>query len=157
MTFRIHALPAADFADLHAMSDTTLLSLKARRVTADASPGYPCRVSLRDAKVGETLILVNFVSMPAETPYRASHAIYVRAAAETAQPAPGEVPEMLTWRLLSLRGFGADHMLRATDVVDGRNLAAVLKAMLADPGIAEAHIHHAAQGCYAARATRAAV
>ncbi len=154
MTFRIHALPAEDFADLHRLSDAELASRNARRITADASPGYPCRVSLADAEPGETLILLNHVSMPAETPFRASHAIFVRENAETATPEPGTVPEVLARRLLSIRAFGADHMMKNADVVDGADLGPALDAIFADPKIAEVHIHNAKLGCFAARATR---
>ena len=41
-------------------TDSELERLGAQRVTADCSPGYPCRVSLAEAKIGEALILCNF-------------------------------------------------------------------------------------------------
>ena len=154
MSFRIHALPAGDFAHLHALSDTELAGHDARRVIADESPGYPCRVSLADAARGERLVLVNHVSLDAPTPYRASHAVFVREGAETVHPAPGEVPQALARRLLSLRGFDDGAMLLAGEVVEGTGLGQELEAMFADPRISEIHIHHARQGCYAARATR---
>ena len=39
--------------------------------------GFPDRIELRDAEPGERLILVNYVHQPADTPYRASHAVFV--------------------------------------------------------------------------------
>ena len=155
MTFRITALPTEPFAPLFAMTDADLTAIRARRVIAGADGGYPCRVSLRDAVHGETLILVNHQHQPADTPFRATHAIYVREAAEQVHPAPGEVPDLFRSRLLSLRGFGADGMMQAADIVDGPALEAAIDAMFGDPAIAYIHLHYAKPGCYAARADRA--
>ncbi len=154
MPFQIHALPAEDFAPLFALDDDALTARRAQRVTVAETPGYPCRISLADAEVGETIILLNHCCHDADTPYRATHAIFVRPGVATARPAPDEVPEALARRLLSLRAFDAKGMMRTADVVDGGDLGPALDAMLAAPEIAEVAIHHAKQGCYAARATR---
>ena len=155
MTFQIHALPAEDYAAFFDMTDAELTLRDACRKTVDAYPGFPCRVTLDDAQPGEEVILVNHTSLDAASPYRASHAIYVRKGQPSAAPAPGEVPPVLTRRILSIRGFGADAMMRVADVVEGAALGAALSDMFANPEIAEIHIHNAKQGCYAARATRA--
>ena len=60
MPFQIHALPKAQFEDLFDLHDVELERRGMLRVTADSEPGYPCRVSLQDAKVGEELILLNY-------------------------------------------------------------------------------------------------
>jgi len=156
MPFQIHALPAEPFAPLFALDDAALHARGARRVTADESPGYPCRVSLADALVGETLVLTRFEHQPADTPYRASHAIFVREGAVRARPGVDEIPDALVTRLLSLRAFDARDFLVAAEVVDGGALGPALEALLADPLVGYVHLHHAKQGCYAARATRPA-
>jgi hypothetical protein len=155
MSFQIHALPASDFEPLFAMSDAELAAHGARRVVADASPGYPCRVSLADAEAGERLILVNYEHQPHDTPYRSRHAIYVREGAAQAFPAPGVVPEALARRLISARAFDAAHDLIAADVVEGRALADAIERLFDDSRAAYLQLHNAKPGCYAARATRA--
>ncbi len=135
-------------------TDNALRKIGAVRVRADATPGYPCRVSLAEAEVGEELILLNYGHLPALSPYRSAHAIYVRKAAEQARPLPGEVPEVMSRRLLSVRAFGADDMMRSADVVEGTMLARLLEAFFADPAVVHVHIHNARQGCYAGGATR---
>lgn len=155
MSFQIHALPDSLFAPLFALSDEELAARGALRRRADASPGFPCRVSLAEAEVGETVILVHYEHQPAATPYRASHAIYVREGARQARPQPGEVPEVLARRLLSVRAFSADHMMTAAEVADGTALGEVIPRLFADPEVAYLHLHNAALGCYAARVTRA--
>ena len=155
MTFQIHALPPDRFAALFALSDAQLAEKGARRVIADQTGAFPCRVSLADADVGDELILTNYAHLDEHSPYRASHAIDVRKDVEQANPNPGEVPAVLSQRLLSLRAFGCDHMMTDADVVEGSTLADNLRQMFADPAVDYVHIHNAKQGCFAARATRA--
>ncbi len=154
MTFQIHALPAEPFAPFFKMPDRELAQHNARLITAPDNTGYPCRVSLAEARKGERLLLVNYSHMPEASPYRATHAIYVREAAAQAYPAPGEVPNILIQRLISVRAFGADHLMRAADVIDGREAASAIDWMLADPDVAYLHLHSAMRGCFLASATR---
>lgn len=155
MSFQIHALPAARFEPLFALPDHELAKRRATRMVADHKPGFPCRVSLADAEVGETVLLLNFEHQPADSPYRAAHAIFVRQGAEQAFPAVGEVPEVLASRLISIRAFDHRHYMTGADVVDGIRLAEAIPPFLDDPAVAYLHLHNARPGCYAARVTRA--
>lgn len=155
MSFQISALPAEDFAPFFAMDDAELAAHRAVRVIADADDSFPCRVSLEDAAKGDTLILVNHLHLDTASPYRASHAVYVREGAQTATPAPDEIPQMLAHRLLSVRALDEKGFIRSADVVEGTHLRETLTEFLADPQIAFVDIHIAKPGCFAARATRA--
>lgn len=153
MTYRIEGLDPAPFAPLFALPDEELAARRARRVVADSPTGYPCRVSLRDAAPGEALILVNHVSHDAPTPFRASHAIFVR---EGAGPASfvDEAPDYLSRRTLGLRGFGPGGMLKDALLAMPGEADAKIRALLEDVGIAEVHAHNAARGCFLARIVR---
>ena len=107
MSFQIHALGPAQFAPLFFQSNDALAKAEAKAVKkiVDANPGYPCRVSLVDAEVGETVLLVNYQHQPAKSPFQAAHAIYVREHAEQAFPLPGTVPELFLKRLISVRAL----------------------------------------------------
>lgn len=155
MSFRISGLPLSQFSPLFAMSDAELAGQGARRVTADEHPGFPCRVSLQDAEIGETLILLNYEHLPVATPYRSRHAIYVRESATEARLGIDEVPQQLRCRLLSLRAFDADGMMKTADVVPGTAIDNLIEHMFANPNIAFLHVHNAKPGCYAARVDRA--
>ena len=155
MTFQIHPLDPAPFRHLFALSDDELVGHRAVRMSATSKPGFPCRVSLADAEIGEPLILVNYVHQPADTPYHAAHAVFIREGAHEAGPAPGAVPEVLRIRTLSLRAFDGQGMVVDAEVVDGKALAPRIDHLLALSDVAEVHIHFAAFGCFAARATRA--
>lgn len=154
MTFRIRALDPAPYLPLFDLDDAALHARRARRVTATSDPGFPCRVSLADAAVGETLLLVNHAHLVGPTPYAANHAVYIRHGAVAATPAPGEVPEVLARRLLSVRGFDAGQMMVHADVVEGRDLVGHLDRLLAGDAIAFVHLHYARPGCFAAAASR---
>jgi hypothetical protein len=155
MAFTISGLAPEPFAALYGLPDAELARRGAIRMRVDESPGFPDRIEMRDAGVGETVLLVNHVSLDLPTPYRASHAIFVREGADRRwQRAPGEVPEVMRRRLLSLRGFDAQGMLRAADVVEGRSVEDVIGHLFADPAVAYIHAHNARQGCYSGRIDR---
>ncbi len=122
---------------------------------ADEVPGFPCRVSLRDAEPGARMLLLNFEHQPAATPYRSSHAIFVEDGAEDVHPGVNEVPEVLARRTLSVRAFDQAGQMLDGVVVAGREAAPVFERLLSEPGTAYLHVHNAGRGCYAARVERA--
>ena len=77
MSFRISGLEPTPFRHLFGLSDDALIQAGARRYRVDKPNAFPDRVEMRDLEPGETAILLNYVHQPAETPYRASHAIFV--------------------------------------------------------------------------------
>lgn len=154
MTFQIHALPLSPFQSLFALSDDELARRHIRRVVADGRPAYPCRVSLQDAGEGERLLLLPYVHHDVDTPYRASGPIYVREAAGEATPGPGEIPELLRLRQLSLRAYSATGMMVSAEVVQGTEAGAAIARLFALPRVDYLHIHYASPGCYACRVSR---
>ena len=82
MDFRIQGLSPEPFLPLYGLSDEELANRSAKRYIASVKPGFPDRIEMRDAEHGEHLILVNYVHQPADTPYRASHAVFVLEGAE---------------------------------------------------------------------------
>ncbi|MFK8031810.1 MAG: DUF1203 domain-containing protein [Gammaproteobacteria bacterium] len=155
MTFQIHALDPSPFEALSQLEPRELHRRRAVWIEADSAPGYPCRVTLEDARVGTRLLLFNFEHQPVNTPFRSSHAIYVNPLAKQALLQPGTVPPSFTSRLISWRAFGNDGMMVDADAVDGSQLKAVLTRAFEQEYVAYIHLHYAGAGCYAARVTRA--
>lgn len=153
-SFRFVALPREAFVHLFAQSDAMLARAAIRRLYVDVHPGYPCRVSLQDAEVGETVLLLSYPHHDAASPYRGAGPLFVRENAMTAFPAADEVPAMFLHRLLSVRAYDANGMMRDADVVEGGVLAGMIRRFFADPHIDYLHIHHARQGCFACRVVR---
>ncbi|WP_201315070.1 DUF1203 domain-containing protein [Dyella sp. EPa41] len=154
MRFRITGLPAEPFIGLFTLSDEELAGRRAVRVVADQPHGYPCRVSLTDAEPGQSLILLHYEHHAVDSPFRSSHAIYIREG-EQQYDRVDEVPDQLRRRLLSVRGFDARGMLRDADVVQGTALEPLIDRLFADSQVSYLHIHMARPGCYAARVDRA--
>ena len=152
MQFRISGLPAEPFQHLFALDDEALKRHGAVRRVAENS-GYPCRVSLTDAKAGDEVILVNYEHQDADTPYRSRHAVYVRKG-ERRYDAVGEIPEQLRKRLLSVRAFDQSGMIVDADVIEGRLLEEMISRFFANDAVAYIHLHFARPGCYAARVDR---
>lgn len=155
MNFQISGLPLAPFTSLFGMTDEELAKRDVVRRVADKNPGFPCRVSLRDADPGETVLLLNYEHLPVSSPYRSRHAIFVREHAREAKLDVNEIPEVLQTRLLSLRAFDADGMMQSADVVNGSELRPVIEKMFDDPQVRYIHVHNAKPGCFAARVDRA--
>jgi hypothetical protein len=153
--FRVVALPAERFEPFFLMSDAELQAAGGRRMVVDEKPGFPCRVSLVDAEVGETVLLLPFTHHDVASPYRGSGPIFVRSGARTASFGAGEIPQMLEHRLLSLRAYDPDAMLVGAEVVAGSELEATIRGLFADPSVSYLHVHNARPGCYNCRVIRA--
>jgi hypothetical protein len=155
MDFQISGLPLAEFQPLFALSDAELARRNMMWRVADERPGFPCRVSLRDADIGERCLLLNYEHLAVASPYRSRHAIFVRENAVEAHPEVNEVPDVLAIRLLSIRAFDEAGMMRDADVVQGKDVVPLIRRMLGDSQVAYLHAHNAKLGCFAARIDRA--
>jgi len=124
MNFRIQGLRRDAFAHLIDQAPDVLRRSGAERITVASSPGYPDRITLDDVPEGQTVLLLNHLHQPADSPFRASHAIYAR-----------------------------EHMIDA-DIADGTQLPVLIERMLANPQARYLHAHYAKWGCYAARVDR---
>lgn len=154
MAFKISGLKREQFQHLFDLNDDELAELGAKRYVADVKPGFPCRVSLSDANVGERVILLPFRHQAGKTPYQAAGPIFVRETAQSSDGAVDEVPEILRNRLLSLRAYDAWDILVASDVVVEVQVENHLNRFLDDPAVSYVHVHFAKPGCYACRVDR---
>jgi hypothetical protein len=146
--FQFVALPIENFTHLFSMNDAELAVHGARRMTVDESPGYPCRVSLLDASIGERVILTPFRHHEVNSPYQSAGPIFVREVAQTARPKLNEIPKMFHHRLLSVRAYDEAAMMRSARVVEGRALEETIRDFFANQTIYYLHIHNAAPGCF---------
>ena len=155
MSFRVTGLSALPFRHLYGLSDQELALHGVMRYVADRRPGFPDRIEMRDALVGEKLLLLNHVCQPANTPYRATHAIFVREGAESTYDQVDEVPEVMRLRLLSLRAYDIEGMMLDAEVVNGADIEALIAQFFLSPHVAYIHAHNAKRGCYSGRIDRA--
>ncbi|WP_284945934.1 DUF1203 domain-containing protein [Acidisoma cladoniae] len=155
MSFRIRGLDPSQFSHLAGLSDAELMRLGAKRFVVDSKPGFPDRVEVCDMDVGQTAILLNYEHQPADTPYRARHAIFVREGADQALDLVDSVPEVLRIRTISLRAFNDSGEMLDADLAEGTDLVPMIERFFENPDVAYLHAHYAKHGCYAARILRA--
>ncbi|MEA3037357.1 MAG: hypothetical protein QOH04_3159 [Sphingomonadales bacterium] len=154
MSFRITGLSQEPFRPLFGLSDEALVGRGVRRYVADG-PGFPDRIEISDAAPGETLLLVNYLHQPADTPYRASHAIFVREREVAPTDIVDDLPPAMRVRPLSLRAFDAEGLMVDGDLVEGADAECLIERLFADPSVVYIHAHYARRGCYAGLIERA--
>lgn len=153
-SYRIKGLDPAPFKPLFGLSDEELEERGVVRMTV-TSPTFPCRMSLTDRAIGETVLLLNHVSHDVANPYRASHAIFITEGEEQAAEYVDEVPPVFEKRVLSLRGFDADGMMAEAILTQPGEADAGIRKLFANPQIQTIHAHNATRGCFSARIERA--
>lgn len=154
MSFRIRGIDPAPIRPLFSLPDDELQARGMQRVIASAAHGYPCRVSLVDAAIGEELILLPYDHQPARSPYQARGPIFVRRDAGAPVELRDTVPDYLATRLLSVRAYDANDEMVDAEVVDGREARDLLERFLALPTVAYLHVHFARRGCFGCRVER---
>jgi len=154
--FQFVALPIEHFTRFFSMDDAELAQQGVKRMTVDAHPGYPCRVSLMDAALGERVILAPFQHHAVNSPYQAVGPIFVRETAQTAKPEVNEIPVMFHHRLLSVRAYDKVAMMKVARVVEGKVLEETVREFFNDEAVSYLHIHNAAPGCFNCTVQRAA-
>ena len=154
MDYIITSLDLNDFRHLFGLDDKTLAEQNVQRMTVTDKPGYPCRVTLEDAEVGESVLLLNYEHLPVESPYRSAHALFVRENATQSASFDSEIPEYLRNRQLSVRSFDTYGMMVDADTCAGKELESLIERLLGDQSADYLHVHNAARGCYLARIDR---
>ena len=152
MTYRITGLDAAPYKLLFGMAGEELAKRGIVRMTVTQKPGFPCRISLTDRDIGESVLLLNHLSHDAANPYRASHAIFVANAQQG--KFVDELPPVFESRVLSLRGFDKDGMMTDAVLAQPGEADASIRRLFEDLKIETIHAHNATRGCFSAKIER---
>ena len=124
---------------------------RAVEVTSDDDAPYPVRCCLHDASAEEGVLLLSMRPPGADSPYMATGPVYVHRERCAGYHPQSDIPDLLRGRLLSLRGYTAEHMITGTTVVSGDVVEGAAEELLARPGTAYLFAHFAGPGCYACR------
>jgi hypothetical protein len=154
MNFQLRGLQPAQFEDFFGLDDEALAARGMRWMQADKPVGFPCRISLEDAPVGEPVLLLPFVHQDGSSPYRASGPIFVRRGLKRAARIVNELPSYLTLRPLSIRAYDASDDMVEADIVDGAVARPLIEQYLAREDVSYLHVHFARRGCFACRVDR---
>jgi len=148
MNFKIIALNNQEFEPFFELSDVELEKQGIKRMIVDEKPGYPCRVSLEDAEIGEEVILLPYEFHKTNSPYQSRGPIFVRKGIVTKQLENNEIPVMLNHRLLSFRGYDKDGLIKEATTEKGENTKRVIEQIFENSEIEYIHIHNSSPGCY---------
>lgn len=155
MAFRIQGLPLQHFGPLIGQPEALLKHHRAERLIVEEAPGYPDRITLDDVPAGESVLLIHHQHQSADTPFRASHAIYVWERAPATWDREDQIPPALARRLIALRAFDERGYMIDADIAPGEALAPLIARLFDNPAASYLHAHYAKWGCYAARVDRA--
>lgn len=148
MNFICKGLDDSQFEHLYGLNDTKLKEKGVVTYIADSNPGFPCRVTLKDVHPGERLLLLNYIHLNVDSPYRASHAIFIKDGGSTENCAINEVPETVANRPVSIRGYDNQHMMIEANAVEGLESKKCIQIMLNNNNVAYIQIHTAKRGCF---------
>ncbi|MEN3324963.1 DUF1203 domain-containing protein [Mariniflexile soesokkakense] len=148
MKFKINALNHQEFISLFEKSDIELEKQSIKRMIVNEKPGYPCRVSLEDAEIGEEVILVSYEFHKTNSPYKSRGPIFVRKGIETKEFQYNEIPVMLNHRLLSFRGYDKKGFMKVAKTEKGLDTKKIIEQIFENTKIEYIHIHNASPGCY---------
>ena len=146
--FIIKPIKKSTFAEYLNQSQEQLAKVNTKWLIADSRPGYPCRVSLKEAEVGERVLLVPYKYHNVKSPYQASGPIFIRENAETAELNINEIPEILAERLLSVRAYNIESLMIHAETVQGADLEDVIRNQFLNSSITYLQIHNANPGCF---------
>ena len=152
--FQIAGISHEPFESLFELTDEQLAALGAVRRIATESPGFPCRVSLEDAQVGDELLLLPYEHHAAASPYRSAGPIFVRRGATRQRLPAGHVPGSVTRRLISLRAYDAQGMMVDATVCEGDAVPAEIERCLGNREVAYLQLHNAKRGCFSCQVNR---
>jgi len=155
INFKVKAIEYKNVSHLFKLTDEELSKLAAARIVVDEKPGFPCRISLQEANIGETIIALSYSHHNVNSPYKSSGPIFIRADVTTAQPETNEIPAILTHRLLSIRAYDCDHMMINATITQGEELKKAIQSFFANESILYLHIHNANPGCFNCHVERA--
>lgn len=154
MSYIVKGIDPEPYRSLFGLPDAELARRGIVRMTVNAKPSFPCRVSLTDREIGESVLLLNLVSHDVANPYRTTHAIFVTEGADAPAEYVDQVPPVFETRVLSLRGFDVDGMMAEAILTQPGEADAGIRKLFANPKIETIHAHNATRGCFSAKIER---
>ena len=153
--FKFIAVDKKEFDLFMNLNDEELEAHQAKWLTVDEYPGYPCRVSLEDARIGERVLFLPYWHHDVKSAYKAMGTVLVRENANTTKLQVNQVPQMLLHRLLSIKAYDSNNMMVDHDIAQGSELEYKLKEQFKNINVEYIHLHYASPGCFCSQVNRA--
>lgn len=153
--FKITGISKKEIQALFNLNQQELAQKGIKKLIVDENPGYPCRVSLEDAAVGEEILAFNYEHHKVNSPYKASGPVFVRLNAQEVVLQKNEIPKILIHRVLSLRVYDAAAMMIDAQTTEGKHLKDAIHGIFANKKAQYIQIHNSSPGCYNCQVDRA--
>ncbi len=154
MTYQITGLSPDIVKSSEGATAEELSAMGAVPMIATSKPGFPCRISLEDADVGDELILFHHMSHDVNSPYRSAYAIFARSGLTVAAQFTDAVPPIFDGRPLGMRAFGSDAMLKTAKLSLPGDADRSIRQLFDVDEVAYIDVHNAGHGCFVARVER---
>ncbi|MBL4643488.1 MAG: DUF1203 domain-containing protein [Flavobacteriaceae bacterium] len=147
INFKISAI-ANTYNPLFELTSEELSEKNMVKMLVDANPGFPCRVSLEDAEIGEKVLLLPLEYHKTTSPYKASGPVFIRKNAVKVDLAVNEIPAMLYKRQQTLRVYNTNGMMIAAKSPSADALRNEIETLLKNPKASYIQVHNTNPGCY---------
>jgi len=145
--FKISAI-SNTYKPLFELTSEELAEKNIVKMVVDTNPGFPCRVSLEDAEIGEEVLLLSLEYHKTTSPYRATGPVFIRKNAIKADLAVNEIPKMLFQRQQTLRVYDSNGMMIAAKSPSAKETRKEIEALLMNSKASYIQIHNTNPGCY---------
>lgn len=146
--FIISGIQQNEVEQLFRMNEKELRAKGICKIKVDEKPGFPCRVSLEDANIGEEILAFNYEHHKVNSPYRASGPVFIRFGVEEKKLKTNEIPKLLEHRYLSLRTYDIGGIMIDAMTVEGKHLNDAVQEIFANAKAEYIQVHNAKPGCY---------
>jgi len=153
INFKISAIENK-YNHLFDLTEKELIEKGAVIMIADEKPGFPCRITLEDAEIGEEIVLFPFQHHKTNSPYQSSGPIFMRKNAKKVELEINEIPEMLSKRLQSLRVYDKNGMMIDAKTLEGKEIRNEIESVFRNEKASYIQIHNANPGCYNCQVNR---
>ncbi|SEE34143.1 Protein of unknown function [Tenacibaculum sp. MAR_2010_89] len=151
--FKIEAIEN-NFNELFNLSKEELFLKGIVKIAVDEKPGFPCRVTLKDAEIGEEVLLLSFKYHNVNSPYKASGPIFIRKNSKKVNLKINEVPQILFERLQSVRVYDKNGMMIDAKILERREMEREIKKTFNNTLVSYIQVHNANPGCYNCQVNR---
>ncbi len=146
--FIISGIKQNEVQHLFDLNEKELQAKGVSKIKVHEKPGFPCRMSLEDANIGEEILAINYEHHKVNSPYRSSGPIFVRFGVEEANLKNNEIPKMLHHRYLSLRAYDNGGMMIDATTIEGAMLEDNIQTLFSNEKVKYIQVHNAKPGCY---------
>ena len=146
--FIISGIKQNEVQHLFGLNEEELKVKGISKIKVDEKPGFPCRVSLEDADIGEEILAFNYEHHKVNSPYRSSGPVFVRFGTDEANLKKNEIPKILEHRYLSLRVYDNGGMMIDATTIEGKILEDAIQEIFSNKKAKYIQVHNAKPGCY---------